>query len=105
VGEIPALERIDMIQVRTEIMDNYFQACSVVDVDEVLFRKVSEPLDIPRPNAPVSQTIFCTSAAKIKMIQTEREKLAKEISAAVTNQLLEFMAKQDTVMGYKVVHK
>jgi len=92
-----------MIRVRTTVIDKYFDATTDVQVDGFLFRDAMQPLDLPKPNAPAAATIFCTPAATIKMVMQDRNVLAKEISEAITDQLLEFMAKQDTVMGYKVM--
>jgi hypothetical protein len=92
-----------MIKVRTEIFDSCWQGCTDVQVDEILFRQCITPLDIPSPRADAMQTIFCTPTATIKMVMTDREKLSAEISKKITEQLMEFMGKQDTVMGYKVI--
>jgi hypothetical protein len=92
-----------MIKVRTEIFDGHWDATTEVNVDEVLFRQAVRPLDMPAPNSPAAARMFCSDAATIKMVGTDRAVLAKKISAAITHQLLEYMAKQDTVMGYEVV--
>jgi hypothetical protein len=95
----------DMIKVRTEIFDSYWQGCTDVQVDEILFRQCITPLDFPSSRADATQTIFCTPMATIKMVMTDREKLSAEISKKITEQLMEFMGKQDTVMGYKVIKR
>lgn len=92
-----------MIKVRASVFDNYWQGETEVVVGEDIFRKVMVPLDIPSPNADAIQRMFCSDAATIKMVMTDREVLAKEIAQSLTQQLLDFMSQQDTVMGYKVV--
>jgi hypothetical protein len=93
-----------MIKVRTSIMDNYFDATTEVVVDDILFRRVTQPLDFPSPHADAFSRGLCSSDAMIKMIMTDREILSKEIANAITRQLLDFMKSKDTVMGYKVIH-
>lgn len=92
-----------MIKVRTEIYDGHWVAAKEVLVDEVMFRKTIMPIDFPKPHSPVFASIFCTDSATIKMVGTDRKVLAEKLSKAITDQLLEYMAKQDTVMGYEVV--
>ena len=92
-----------MIKVRTEIFDTYFSAMTDVEVDEILYQKVMQPLDVPSPNADATERMLCTDSATIRFVITKREVLAKKISEAITYQLLDYMSRQDTVMGYKVI--
>ena len=94
-----------MIKVRTVVIDNYFEVMTEVDVDDYLFRKVCEPLDLPSPNAPAYVRMLCTRPSIIKMAMNDRQVLAKGISEAITQQLLEYMEAQDTIMGYKIAKR
>ena len=75
--------------------------CKAIELDEQIMYDTLEPLDYPSPDADGFARMTCSSTVTIKRVMQSRERVAKMISTAITNALLDMMGEKDTEMGYK----
>ena len=75
------------------------------ELSEGLIYDTFRPLDLPSRSADGLDRIFCTDTVTIERTIRKRRDIAKAISAAVTEALLDLMGLQDTEMGYTRAEK
>ena len=58
-------------------------------------------LDLPSPGAGAIEKMLCTDSVTIERRMRSRQQIAKGLSKAITEALLDLMGAQDTEMGYQ----
>ena len=60
-----------------------------------------EPLDLPKHNAEPFDKMLCTDSIRIGYVMRNRKRVAKTLANELSKAIMDILATDDTIMGYK----